>query len=149
MTSYIFRSFILLEPFYNLFEDVISMLKLYQFLLSIVLDDLVQTLLTLVSFSAETASSFSVTSFGPTISCVLFLHIGQGPHFNISCISPLLQVQSLGLHIRDMASEFWCFAPGRYSTVKLNCDKISIQRAILPLGSRNLNNLTRTLWSVL
>ena len=106
MTSYIFRSFILLEPFYNLFEDVISMLKLYQFLLSIVLDDLVQTLLTLVSFSAETASSFSVTSFGPTISCVLFLHIGQGPHFNISCISPLLQVQSLGLHIRDMASAY-------------------------------------------
>ena len=93
---FIFRSFILLEPFYNLFEDVISMLKLYQFLLSIVLDDLVQTLLTLVSFSAETASSFSVTSSGPTISCGLFLHIGHGPHFNISCISPLLQVQSLG-----------------------------------------------------
>ena len=72
------------------------------------------------------------------MSVARFSHFLQGPHFKFSSCS--LQVQSLGFGHLDIPSALPCLDPGRYSTVKSKADKISIQRAIRPLGSRRLKS---------
>ena len=74
------------------------------------------------------------------ISCALFVHFAQGPHFIYSKLSIRGQSQSRGLIHRDIASELPCFGPGLYFTVKSNEDNISIHLAIQPFGSIRLKS---------